>query len=171
MLSAEAVRSSVLKQLRALSAEEISFKSAVIIHRFLIIVSQEWSGKKIALYRSLKTEVQLADLEAALLKRGAVVCHPRILDAKACEMCFESGATRVEEIDIFVIPGLAFGRQGERIGRGMGYYDRFLAANTKALRLAVAFDFQLFPKLEQNPWDQRVHRIVTESEDIQLENP
>jgi 5-formyltetrahydrofolate cyclo-ligase len=177
--SAEAVRSSVQKKFRELSPDDISARSSALIQRFLKAVPSDWRGQKIALYRSMKYEVQLGDLEKALLELGAKLYYPKILDEKTCDMCFEPETPSrpgsmpvlvpINDIDIFIVPGLAFGRQGERIGRGKGYYDRCLARNTKALRLALIFDFQLFPSLQQNSWDQRVQWIATESEDLHLE--
>lgn len=168
--SADMVRQDILKEFRSLTIEENARRSSALIQRFLKLHPGDWNGKRVALYHSLKTEVQLSELERALTRLGARIAYPKITDEKACLMSFESGGQLVskDQIELFVVPGLAFGKQGERIGRGKGYYDRYLANETSAARVALAFDFQLFPSLKQNEWDQRVHRIVTESEDIQV---
>jgi 5-formyltetrahydrofolate cyclo-ligase len=75
------------------------------------------------------------------------------------------------ELDMIFVPGVAFGLQGERIGMGAGYYDRYLPQAPQALRIALAFDFQLLPKIEQKPWDQAVHWIWTEQRDVRLKFP
>jgi 5-formyltetrahydrofolate cyclo-ligase len=68
------------------------------------------------------------------------------------------------KIAIFV-PGLAFGLHGERIGRGKGFYDRFLAKHPQALKIGVCFESQLFTEapIPQIEHDVPMHFIVTES--------
>ena len=67
-----------------------------------------------------------------------------------------------EEIDLVIVPGLAFDKQGRRLGRGAGYYDKFLAtlpAHTP--RIGLAFDFQLLNKLPFFSHDVSVTRIIS----------
>lgn len=75
-------------------------------------------------------------------------------------------ATPARELDFVVVPGLAFGLSGERIGMGAGFYDRFLARVPDLLRIVLAFDFQLLSHLEQNPWDQPMDWIITEAREF-----
>lgn len=70
------------------------------------------------------------------------------------------------EIDLLIIPGLAFDRDGGRLGQGKGYYDRFLPRATGAARVALAFACQLVDAVPRGPNDQRVDVIVTEQEVI-----
>lgn len=70
----------------------------------------------------------------------------------------------VAALDIILVPGLAFTRDGARIGRGGGYYDRLLARpDCRARRLAIGFDCQVIDRLPVEAHDQRVHEIITES--------
>lgn len=74
-----------------------------------------------------------------------------------------------EEIvpDVLLIPMLGFEKTW-RIGYGRGYYDRYLAAHPKCLRVGVAFD-QQETKLEIQPWDEELDCIVTPSRIIPSE--
>ena len=70
----------------------------------------------------------------------------------------------MQELDLLVIPGLAFDRQGGRLGYGKGYFDRLLpGARPDALLAAVAFECQLFDAVPMQPYDVRVDAVVTES--------
>lgn len=68
-----------------------------------------------------------------------------------------------------LVPGLAFDRMGNRIGYGGGYYDRFLAAEPEHNRIAPAYGFQVAAQLPAEAFDIRVHRIITEKEEILIE--
>ncbi len=67
-------------------------------------------------------------------------------------------------------PGLAFDRDGNRLGRGKGYYDRFLLdarrVSPAIAVIAVCFSFQLVEAVPHGPSDQRVDGIVTDTETI-----
>ena len=66
-------------------------------------------------------------------------------------------------IDLLLTPGLLFTTDGARLGLGGGYYDRFLPAATRAVRLGVLFECFLLPELPLEPHDARVSALVTES--------
>jgi 5-formyltetrahydrofolate cyclo-ligase len=69
-----------------------------------------------------------------------------------------------EKIDLILVPGLAFTHDGQRLGRGGGYYDRYLAAlPAGAVKLGVCFQCQLVDSLPLEAHDQRVHTVVTEN--------
>jgi 5-formyltetrahydrofolate cyclo-ligase len=71
------------------------------------------------------------------------------------------------EVDLFVVPGLAFDRSGGRVGFGRAYYDRLLAqAKPQALFVAVCFHAQLVPTVPMVEHDIPMHLIVTERETI-----
>lgn len=73
----------------------------------------------------------------------------------------------LEQLDAVLVPGLAFDRSGARLGRGAGFYDRFLApldASSRAPRLiGVCFDRQLVVRVPTEAHDRRVDTLVTES--------
>ncbi len=67
------------------------------------------------------------------------------------------------DLDLIVVPGLAFDRYGHRLGLGKGYYDRFLQhVRPDALKISPAFECQLVDKIPVLPHDVRVDMVVTE---------
>ena len=78
-------------------------------------------------------------------------------------------AMNPESFDLVIIPGVAFDRQGGRLGYGKGYYDRFLEQTT-AFRLALAFNFQVFEKVPTEKHDVPMNGILTESGIIEVNN-
>ncbi len=94
------------------------------------------------------------------------------------EECLKEGYAYIPEpqtpaytgaIDLILVPGVVFDRMGHRIGRGGGYYDRFLKKHKKAYKLGIAYDFQLkHHKLPQTWRDQPLDGVVTPLETIVL---
>ncbi|MBI3333767.1 MAG: 5-formyltetrahydrofolate cyclo-ligase [Candidatus Omnitrophica bacterium] len=67
------------------------------------------------------------------------------------------------ELDLVLVPGVAFDRAGRRLGRGGGYFDRFLTkVQPEIPRVGLAFKFQLLRQLPGEPHDQPVGRVITE---------
>ncbi len=62
-------------------------------------------------------------------------------------------------IDLVIVPGLAFDKKNNRLGRGKGYYDRFLI-NTKAYKIGICFDFQFFDAIPAYNDDIRMDEVV-----------
>jgi 5-formyltetrahydrofolate cyclo-ligase len=69
---------------------------------------------------------------------------------------------RPEDIDLVVVPGIAFDRRGYRIGYGKGFYDRFLGEAKNAEIVALAYDFQIVSRIPEEEHDVAVGKIVTE---------
>ena len=69
------------------------------------------------------------------------------------------------DIDLIIVPGVAFDRQLNRMGRGKGYYDRLLST-LQAPKIGICFDFQLQDSVPVEPFDKRMDMIITEKEVI-----
>lgn len=68
-----------------------------------------------------------------------------------------------DDIDLVVTPGLGFDRQGNRLGRGGAYYDRFFAMHkVRAVKWGVGFSEQLYPEIPHNGHDVPMDAVVTE---------
>jgi 5-formyltetrahydrofolate cyclo-ligase len=72
-----------------------------------------------------------------------------------------------ECIDLIVVPGLAFDRQGNRLGRGKGFYDRFLSGLATP-RIGLCFQFQLLDEVPFNAQDIPMDEIITDEETLCL---
>jgi 5-formyltetrahydrofolate cyclo-ligase len=66
-----------------------------------------------------------------------------------------------QDVDVILVPGLAFDGVGRRLGYGQGYYDRLLA-DLRAVRIGLAFDFQLLAEVPSFDHDLPVHAVVTD---------
>ena len=76
----------------------------------------------------------------------------------------QGAATPIHEIDVFLVPGLAFDANGARLGRGAGYYDRVLAqARTDAEAVGVTVDSRILEAIPFHDHDRRVDWLATES--------
>ena len=68
----------------------------------------------------------------------------------------------VDEVDCVVVPGLAFDGEHCRLGRGAGFYDRFLATVPRAFKVALAFSFQVLPEIPLEHHDHPLDEVLTE---------
>jgi len=144
-------------------------------------------AKCVLFYVSIKGEVRTYDMISDTLEKGKRVLVP-LADLKKKDLLISEindldelspGAFGIpepkdprefplEKIDLVVIPGIAFDRKGNRVGYGMGFYDRFLKKLRKRTPLiALAYDFQIVSKIPADDHDIRVHKIVTEKEVIE----
>ena len=71
--------------------------------------------------------------------------------------------TALERIDLIIVPGVAFDSEGNRMGRGRGFYDRLLKTTPNAKKIGVAFDFQMIEHVPVEPFDVKMDHVITES--------
>lgn len=163
---------------RALSDAERHDASVRVVARLLGL--PELAGARtVLLYAALREEVDLASLVAPLHEQGARTLYPRVrgtsldLVAAADLRTLQLGHRGVREpagrtvdpevVDVAVVPGLAFDPRGGRLGGGGGHYDRLLRRfPARTVRVGVAFDCQLVPRIPIEPHDEPVHLVVTE---------
>lgn len=68
-----------------------------------------------------------------------------------------------DSIDLIIVPGVAFDRKLNRLGRGKGYYDRLLS-QLKSPKIGICFDFQLLESIPVEDWDIKMDMIVAQNE-------
>jgi 5-formyltetrahydrofolate cyclo-ligase len=141
------------------------------------------AGRSAALYFPLAGEVPTERIRHAYLAAGALLCYPRVTGKGTLAFYphrdgdgWETGPYGISEPpiregvapilsgwDIIVVPGLAFDRRGNRLGRGFGYYDRYLGGLPEGVpRVGLTWAGQLVPGVPVDPWDVPVHALVTE---------
>ncbi len=119
------------------------------------------SGKRVVIPYCVDGELELFHLESMdELELGMY----RILEPKSELRTVQAKKTPVEELDLILVPGVAFDRRGGRTGHGKGYYDKLLehALSTTPL-VALAFECQLFPEIPMQHHDIFMDKVVTES--------
>ena len=172
------MRRNILALRKKLGAEEIDILSKKIANT-LISLDIFKKSNTIALYVPIKNEV---DLMSLLSEKGKRFLFPRVengtkkltfYEASSADD-FEKGSFNIpepkttlnkvdiENIDLFLVPGVAFSEKCERIGYGGGFYDTTLKYKNKNARtLGVAFDFQIVEEGFSEPFDERLDAVAT----------
>ena len=186
MAEKQEIRKRILKLRNAMTPEEITEKSGLIIRR-LTELREFREASTLMVFLSFGSEVLTDDLlrwgwEAG--KRMVIpLCRPEDRRLTTCLLCgfaeLEAGHYGIrepkaeivrtvprEEIDAVLVPAVAFDRRGYRVGYGGGYYDRFLPEVPRAARIGVAFSRQIVAEIPADSHDVPADRIVTEEEII-----
>jgi 5-formyltetrahydrofolate cyclo-ligase len=177
------IRRKIKEEIKSHSELEIS-RNSVIIKRKLFNEEEFKRAKLVMFYVSLKDEVDTLPMIDETLEMGKRVCVPVILkedkrliageirnrleDLESQHFgIYQPKKDRVrevplEDIDLVVVPGVAFDKNNVRLGRGHGYYDRFLCGLKPETRtIGLAFNFQLVDDLPQDPHDIPVSKVIT----------
>lgn len=177
-------RSQAFSRREALGEEPRAEKSAVIAGRFSRLELFK-NARCVFIYVSVRSEVCSRAIIQAALQQGTTVCVPCIDAGKKIMIpCAITDPARelysgllgipepdpsvsppvaIHDIDLAVVPGLAFTPAGQRIGYGGGYYDRFLGM-WQGTSCALAFEEQIVDCLPFDPSrDRSVSCIITES--------
>jgi len=136
------------------------------------------AAKTILLYYSMADEVDTHNLVDLLREQGKTVLLPVTLaheleirryegpkslqEGRAFHIMEPTEAvfTQLHTIDLVIVPGMGFDPQGNRLGRGKGYYDRFLRLVPQAYKLGLCFDFQKVASVPTEDTDVRMDEII-----------
>ncbi|HUB26317.1 MAG TPA: 5-formyltetrahydrofolate cyclo-ligase [Tepidisphaeraceae bacterium] len=176
------IRAQLRQKLAAMTEQQRQAKSLAACN--LIAVSPEFAAARIVMmYLPAAHEVDTASVALKCWQTGKTVVVPkvswdqrRMLPVEITSL--QSGLTTNDKgirepvsgqpipiglIDIVVVPGLGFTPDGHRIGRGMGFYDRFLAQpEFIGLSCGLAFDEQIVPSLPVLDHDMPLSMLVTD---------
>ncbi len=112
------------------------------------------NAKTVCIYESLPAEVDTRKIIQVLQAQGKIIIIPPP-SADALK--------NKEYIDVFIVPGVAFERDGHRLGRGGGYYDRVLA-DIHVSAIGLAYESQIVSGLPKEKYDIPVTTVITEKE-------
>ncbi len=177
----QVIRRSVLKRRLRLPGESIARASKLICGN-LLAASLYNSSRTVALYHSFKNEVDTQAVFKRSLSLGKAVLFPRVekerlvfcrvkssddlmLSGKygICEPLPHLPETDTCDIELFIVPGVAFDIWGGRLGYGKGFYDRALEFVPSGRIVGLCFNFQVFDFLPTSALDKRAGHLVSES--------
>lgn len=183
-----AEKKAIRKQMRSIRRQQdprvAAYKSRRIASRIDEIGALA-DAQVFAVYASMADEVDTLPIVRQLRDEQKVIAYPRVeedgltlwrvenpetdLTVKGRFGIREPEVSRcqpidVQEIDVFLAPGIAFDLMGSRVGFGGGYYDRLLAQKREdALTIALGFDFQVVYALATDELDQGMDYLITEA--------
>ena len=123
---------------------------------------------KVAAYEEFDNEPSLAGFREWCSLNGVEVLLPEIVNETGLAWAAHGIAGELHDAELIVMPALAAGLDGNRLGRGKGYYDRAVA-NVVAPRVVVVHDSELFETVPAEEFDQKVSMVVTCSEAVDLD--
>ena len=161
--------------------------SQIICDRFMALPAYA-AAKTVMFYIDVRSEVRTRQALPAALATGKKIVVPwcndrgelelfhltgvdelalgmyRILEPKPELRHLPEKQVRPEELDLIMVPGVAFDRSGARMGHGKGYYDKLLQhARLDAPLVALAFECQLFPEIPVGHHDIFMDMVITEN--------
>ncbi|WP_298025491.1 5-formyltetrahydrofolate cyclo-ligase [uncultured Dialister sp.] len=174
------IRRKMLALRRALSDDE-AVKKAESLTSWILTLPEYKKVKRIMAFLAMKGESNLDGLIARALSDGKEVYVPVCLPERQMEAGrlldmdhFVRGPLGLrdlpksyetvspEKLDLVLVPGVACDREGNRLGMGAGYYDRYLVHVPFEKRIAALWDFQVAEAIPSEPFDERMAKIVTD---------
>ena len=172
----KSLRNAIRAQKRAMTEAEICTASEKLTALFLATDAYQ-KAKTIYGYLPYNQEVRTVPLLEQALKDGKQVAVPKIYGEEMrfifiTDMAQVSpgyagipepigdGPVAEDPTALVLMPGLAFDKDGHRIGYGGGYYDRFLAAEPHHPTIALCYDFQIVPEIPTAEFDIPVDQVI-----------
>lgn len=174
----QAIRKRVLSERSVLSDKERT-QMSIIIQKKVMETDAYKNAEVVLLYVDYNGEVATDLLLADCFRQGKKVACPRVLADGEMEFfeiagvqdlkegykgIREPGTTTVCEAEsaLVIVPGVAFDREGFRIGYGKGFYDRYLRKHPTYETIALAFECQIVEQIPREEHDICIGKIITE---------
>ncbi len=178
------LRKRLLRSLKSLSPAEAARKSRLACLTLLGLAEFQRADVVMS-YMPIAGEVDATEINQAVLRHGKTLLLPRVyrdpprLAAIACHSLTEpmergsyqilepaeGPAWPVERIDLVVVPAVAYDLRGFRLGKGGGFYDRFLSQpRLRAVTCGLAFAEQVLPNVPIQEHDQPIQMLAAEAE-------
>lgn len=177
-LTKKQIRSKILARLKIQKEEERNKKSKIIKER-LFKTPEFIKAEIVMFYIAFGGEVNTKEMIEEAQKLGKIVAVPVCIKNRIIRPCRLDSNIRlkkgpygisepaikrfidIKDLDLVVVPGVAFDRKGSRLGRGKGYYDYFLnKLPKKVASVGLAFDFQTLPFIPATKTDVSVKRVI-----------
>jgi 5-formyltetrahydrofolate cyclo-ligase len=183
-LSKKKLRETIKKRVLSLSEEEKKQASKRIFEAVSILEPYK-KASSVMLYASTQNEVDTFPLMEDLLRRGVILWLPwcdvekislvpvKIKDIKKDLVKGAYGILSPREPkdkslpaafnpSLVFVPGIAFDKRGNRLGRGLGYYDKFLTSlSPETFKVGLTFQCQTEEEIPTEPFDYRVDRVIS----------
>lgn len=188
--SRDKLRRAMLSHRRTLAQAECLAWSHSIQARAIALPHYR-AARYVALYSPVENEVATQVILDDALSSGKMVFYPKLNSTGSSDFArvravddFVEGRFGIpepagtdsiplgESDDVIVfVPGVLFDRQGNRLGRGGGWYDRVLSTlGSQRVFVGLAYEFQVVDSLAAKSWDERIHYIITEKNVIDCGN-
>jgi 5-formyltetrahydrofolate cyclo-ligase len=150
-----ALRETMKQRLRAMNAEDRQSLSDEICENVLQM-TQWQEAQNVVLFLPLPSEPIITPLK--------LDCDVRKVPEVIIPQSPKNGLHLPDQIDLVLVPGLAFSKERHRLGRGGGFFDRMLSDRAKnAFKLAICFSFQVVDAIPVEEHDVKVDAVVTEN--------
>lgn len=179
------IRKEIFQKRQEISEEEVKILSKRVffnIKKYLMDIEKEMTD--LYAYFSCNHEVDTREFLYEWFSEKKQIALPRVRsDGYSMDFYYINSLTEVEEgykgifepkkscikadkdkNKIILVPGVGFDRQGNRVGYGKGFYDRYLRKNNFQKIIGIAFEFQIFDSIEYNENDIPLDAVITEKQ-------
>ena len=178
------LREKLLEERRKLDKEGV-IKRGNILKEKLFSLEEYKKAKTVMFFVSFGKEIYTHNMvEEALKDESKTIAVPKVVEFELIPCIIENFSglvgsnygilepietkkANLQEIDIVLVPGIGFDKNGYRIGFGKGYYDKFLKT-TSALKIGLCMDFEIIENIPNDEWDVPMDIVMSEERIIRI---